>query len=153
MDYIEGLPSKEGGYIRTGARTPMQWNESKNYGFSDSDNPYLPLDNRKNAPTISSQINDPLSVLSCVKRMIALHKKECCLWADGQLNVLHADYPFVYERFTNDKRLFIAVNPSQYEYKLNCPKLLSVYLSQNVEITDEQIQMGGISFVVAEEKE
>jgi len=34
MDYIPGLPSKEGGYIRTGSRTPMQWNGNKNHGFS-----------------------------------------------------------------------------------------------------------------------
>lgn len=30
MRYVEGLVSKEGGYGRTGARSPMQWDSSKN---------------------------------------------------------------------------------------------------------------------------
>ncbi len=31
---VDGLPSKEGGYVRTGARTPIQWDDSANAGFS-----------------------------------------------------------------------------------------------------------------------
>ena len=58
MDYIEGLPSKEGGYIRTGCRTPMQWNDEKNHGFSESDTPYLPTDGREGAPTVEAQEKD-----------------------------------------------------------------------------------------------
>lgn len=30
MRYVEGLVSKEGGYGRTGASSPMQWDSSKN---------------------------------------------------------------------------------------------------------------------------
>ncbi len=31
------LPTKEGGYVRTGTRTPMQWDASANLGFSTAD--------------------------------------------------------------------------------------------------------------------
>jgi len=34
MRYQGDLVSKEGGYSRTGSRTPMQWNSEKNLGFS-----------------------------------------------------------------------------------------------------------------------
>jgi maltose alpha-D-glucosyltransferase/alpha-amylase len=34
MRYIPGLASKEGGYDRTGSRTPMQWDNGPNAGFS-----------------------------------------------------------------------------------------------------------------------
>jgi maltose alpha-D-glucosyltransferase/alpha-amylase len=34
MEKMEGLHSKEGGYNRTGSRTPMQWSRAKNRGFS-----------------------------------------------------------------------------------------------------------------------
>ena len=34
MRQVEGLASKEGGFGRTGARTPMQWDAGKNAGFS-----------------------------------------------------------------------------------------------------------------------
>lgn len=45
LNYIPGLPSKEGGYTRTGSRTPMQWTGGKNAGFSDADADklYLPI--------------------------------------------------------------------------------------------------------------
>ncbi|MDE6419922.1 MAG: glycosylase, partial [Lachnospiraceae bacterium] len=34
MRYVEGLYSVEGGYNRTGARSPMQWDDTVNAGFS-----------------------------------------------------------------------------------------------------------------------
>ena len=48
MRYMDGMPSKEGGYDRTGSRTPMQWDHSANAGFSSAApaNLYLPIDPR-----------------------------------------------------------------------------------------------------------
>lgn len=38
------LPSKDGGYQRTGDRTPMQWNKEKHFGFSKTEAElYLPV--------------------------------------------------------------------------------------------------------------
>ena len=34
MRYVEGLTSVEGGYSRTGSRSPMQWDDGVNAGFS-----------------------------------------------------------------------------------------------------------------------
>lgn len=150
MDYIKDLPSKEGGYNRTGARTPMQWNNGKNHGFSESDTPYLPTDSRDNAPTVEAQLNDRDSVLMFVKKLISLHKSEKALWAEGGFNVLKKGYPFVFERFENEKKLIIAINPSAREYNIDVPEIGSVLLSQNVEVNVENLKMGGVSFVVAE---
>ena len=36
MRYVEGLTSVEGGYGRTGSRSPMQWDDSVNCGFGTS---------------------------------------------------------------------------------------------------------------------
>ena len=47
MRYIP-LKSRDGGYHRTGSRTPMQWNNGKNLGFSNTDGElYLPVDSEK----------------------------------------------------------------------------------------------------------
>lgn len=151
MDYIEGLPSKEGGYIRTGSRTPMQWNDKKNHGFSESDQPYLPTDSREGAPTVAAQENDPNSVLSFVKQLIALHKNDRRLWADGGFHILLPDYPFVYERFEGSRKLFIAINPSQHTRYYDAPALSQILLSQNVTFENERIVMGEVSFIIAEE--
>ncbi len=66
------LPSKEGGYQRTGSRTPMQWEAGKNLGFSPSDEPYLPTDPAEDAPTVAAQERDPDSLLNHVRRLTAL---------------------------------------------------------------------------------
>ena len=39
--------SRDGGGIRTGARTPMQWTEEKNKGFTIKNKPYLPTSKKR----------------------------------------------------------------------------------------------------------
>ncbi len=152
MDYIENLPSKEGGYNRTGSRTPMQWNNEKNHGFSISDFPYLPTDSRKNAPTIENQLDDKNSLLSFVKELIRLHKSESALHADSDFNVLMADYPFVYERNDGNKKFLIAINPSKFtKFFKTSEKPGKVLLCQNAEICNDEIIMKGVSFVIIQE--
>lgn len=151
MDYIEGLPSKEGGHIRTGARTPMQWNNNKNHGFSVSDTPYLPTDSRVGAPTVEEQKKDENSLLLFVKKMIALHKENPALHAEADLNILMSGYPFVYERVADGNKIFIAINPSQRQYYYDAPKLRKILFSQNVEQMGEQLIMNGVSFLIAQE--
>lgn len=152
MDFIEGLPSKEGGYIRTGSRTPMQWNNGKNHGFSNSDTPYLPTDSREGAPTVTDQLCNPDSLLSFVKKLIALRKENPDLSQMVDLNVLLPGYPLVYERTTGKRKLFIAINPSCYVCHYDMPDIKQELFSQNVNVNGNHLVMEGVSFVVAEEK-
>jgi maltose alpha-D-glucosyltransferase/alpha-amylase len=113
MSYIEGLISKEGGYSRTGTRTPMQWNNNKNFGFStaESDKLYLPVDKSNDAPTVENQSNRKDSLLQTVKDIIKLRKTNESLQADCEFGVLYAErekYPFIYKR----GEFIIGVNPS-----------------------------------------
>lgn len=150
MDYIEGLPSKEGGYIRTGSRTPMQWDNGKNHGFSVSDTPYLPTDCREGAPTVSEQEQRESSLLAFTKELIRLHKDCSALWAEGDFRILEAGYPFVYERSAGGKTLLIAIQPSEQKRILELPSYSRVLLSQNIEQRDELTVMNGVSFLIAE---
>jgi len=150
MDYIENLLSKEGGYNRTGARTPMQWGEGKNHQFSPSDTPYLPTDSRPEAPTVEKQLSDKNSLLNFVKKLIELHKTIPALYAESGFNILFRDYPFVYERTDGQKTIFVAVNPSARSCDYSAPAFKKVILSQNVEQKEGFITMNGVSFIVAE---
>ncbi len=112
MRYFE-LPTKEGGYTRTGTRTPMQWTNGKNKGFSEasSDMLYLPVDESEDAPTVETQAQDPSSLYNTVKALTALRHKYTDLQADGSFEVIYAEneqFPFVYRR----GNLLIAINPS-----------------------------------------
>lgn len=112
MAYQAELPNKEGGYQRTGTRTPMQWNDGKNLGFSEADEIYLPVEEGENAPTVEAQEQDENSLLNFMKSLLKLRKDNPELGSDGEFEVLYAkrkEFPFVYKRgsFT------IAVNPSE----------------------------------------
>ena len=151
MNYVENLPSKEGGYNRTGSRTPMQWNHGKNHGFSVSDTPYLPTDSSVDAPTVEDQQNDKQSLLSFVRSLITLHKSNPVLHADSDFNVIRAGYPFIFERISDKKKLLIAINPSQYSYRCDAPQIGKVVLCQNAKVEENTLVMDGVSFIIAEE--
>ena len=126
MRYLEDIPSKEGGYDRTGTRTPMQWDESKNGGFSNAsaNKLYIPIDPNKNRPNIIKQNTNSRSLLNHVKKLIKLRKSFKAFQADGELIPIysrHKKSPFVYIRQYKNEKFLIALNPSALvqEIKLN----------------------------------
>ena len=112
MRYLCDLPTKEGGYTRTGSRTPMQWDRSRNMGFSDAPKEllYLPTDASDDAPTVAESQGKG-GLFDTVRKVLALRHALPDLQADGSFEVLHAiegDPLFVYRRGSH----LAAVNPS-----------------------------------------
>lgn len=106
------LPSKEGGYQRTGSRTPMQWNDGKNLGFSSApaEKLYLPVDPLAEAPTVARQEADPTSMLHFVRSLIALRHANPELGNYSPFRVYEAkpgSRLFAYRR----GNMLVAVNP------------------------------------------
>ncbi len=149
MDNLGWLPSKEGSYTRTGARTPMQWDNGKNHGFSDSDTPYLPTDERPGAPTVAAQLEDPDSVLSFTRQLIRLYHDTAALHANAGFDVVAAGYPFVFTRRADGKTVYVAINPSDAEYTLTPPPLGRVLLSLNA-AHEGELKLRGVSAFIAE---
>ena len=109
-------PTKEGGYHRTGSRTPMQWDESKNLGFSTaaSEDIYLPVDPNPGKATVAAQEADPDSMLNHVRKVLALRKAHPDLGNYTSFEVLYAkegDKLMVYKR----GEYLLAVNPGREE--------------------------------------
>lgn len=108
------LPTKEGGYHRTGSRTPMQWDGSANLGFSAAspDKLYLPVDPAPDAPTVCAQQADPHSMLNHVKGLLALRHSNADLQNYSPFSVYVAEPGsrlFAYKRGS----LLLAVNPGR----------------------------------------
>ncbi|MCC5806648.1 MAG: hypothetical protein JJU00_10010 [Opitutales bacterium] len=116
MRSLEDLPSKEGAYRRTGARTPMQWDGTDGCGFSTAPEKdfYLPVDPSPERPSVARQLARGDSLLHHTKRLIALRKRYTELGSEAplrQLNAPAAPYPVVYQREGHGSRTLIAVNP------------------------------------------
>ena len=104
MRYVPGLRDKEGSQLndeqRQGSRTPMQWDDSPNAGFSTApaDELYLPIDPDEDRPTVAAQRGDDGSLLNQVRRLIKLRNQQPALGSGGSVDVLSTGYPFVYTR-------------------------------------------------------
>jgi len=142
------IPEKEGGRDRTGSRTPMQWKEGKNKGFSESDTPYLPTDMSADAPTVERQLVDDTSILNFVKKLISVRREHSALWADGEYRTISSGYPLVYERTSQNERIRVAINPSAEEKKVVDRELKTILLGYNVSVEKETITLGSRSCLI-----
>jgi maltose alpha-D-glucosyltransferase/alpha-amylase len=156
MRYLN-LPTKEGGYFRTGSRTPMQWRNAvsdtagKNLGFSsaDADKLYLPVDTAPDAPTVEAQEKESASLLNRVKSILRLRHAERDLQSVPNLEILYAEkgkLPFVYRRGS----FIIAANPSgkdvEAPVKAQAKTATAVYAIGQCALTDGVCNMGAQSF-------
>jgi maltose alpha-D-glucosyltransferase/alpha-amylase len=125
MRYLPDLPDVEGAicnpaYNRAGCRTPMQWDDGPNAGFSTAaaSTLYLPVDPAPDRPTVAAQRDDPASTLSLVRRLLALRTATPALGARADVRVVHAGYPFTYVRGGTH---LVVVNPRREPATVEVP--------------------------------
>jgi len=106
-----GWPKEKG---RDGERTPMQWDSSRNAGFT-SGIPWLPVPASSSAHNVAAERSDPGSLLNFYKRLIALRRSRPALRI-GTYTALnrHDQNVFSYVRRTpdNDHTVVVAINMS-----------------------------------------
>ena len=130
MRYVENLTSVEGGYDRTGSRSPMQWDNTVNAGFSCAvrEKLYIPLDSSPDRPTVQEQMADPDSLYHEIRRLIALRQAHPALQSKGRIDFIHAEshsYPLVYLRSTAEEQILVLINPSDTPAVFECTLPLS----------------------------
>ena len=75
------LPSFEGGFQRTGSRTPMRWDSSKNAGFSMADKTFLPTNEADS--TVEEELKDKDSLWNVIHSLINIRKESEDLHSDS----------------------------------------------------------------------
>jgi glycosidase len=154
MRYLPDLPDVEGSvifpgyYNRAGCRTPMQWDDGPNAGFSTArpENLYLPVDAAPDRPTVAAQLGDPESLLHLVRRLIALRRRSPDLGGRAPTTVLHAGYPLVYRRGESHH---VVVNPRREPatYAL-AEAAASPLLASGVRVRDGLVEAAGFGYAV-----
>ena len=91
---------------RDNSRTPMQWNDSKNAGFSDAE-PWLKVaDNYKNINTENTDVSQ--AIRDYYKKLIRL-RKDMPIIQEGSYDVLELEHPsiFAYVREYEGEKLLV----------------------------------------------
>jgi glycosidase len=101
---------------RDNARTPMQWDDSANAGFSRG-KPWLGVNRNYRHINYASQKNDPGSVLNFYKALIALRKQSECLVYGGFLPLYADNRLMIYQRKRGDETYTVALNFSSRTIK------------------------------------
>ncbi|MGA9039359.1 MAG: alpha-glucosidase [Terriglobales bacterium] len=119
---ITNWPAEKG---RDGERTPMQWNDSPNAGFSQA-TPWLPVPPSYKTYNVARESQDPNSILQFYKHLLALRHQEHAL-LDGDYTALNQDNPDVlsYLRRYKNEAVLVVLNMSA------TPQQISFNLAEN----------------------
>ena len=100
---------------RDNARTPMQWDASKNAGFSTSDKTWLPVNPNYKDINVESALANPESIFYTYQKLVELRKTQDWL-VDADFELLEtAAKVFAYIRKTEDSSYLVVVNLSDQE--------------------------------------
>ena len=104
-----GWPADKG---RDGERTPMQWNDAENAGFSTHE-PWLPVPPSYKTHNVAAESKDPNSVLEFYRKVLALRHTNSVL-REGNYSALNEEDPNVlsYLRTYKGKSVLVALNMS-----------------------------------------
>lgn len=147
------LPSVEGGYNRTGARTPMQWNRGKNYGFSQgaTETLYTPQDPAADAPVVDEAMKDRSSLWQEIRALIRIRRRHPALGARGGLEFVHCEshqYPLAYLRTAESETILVVLNPSRNPVSFPCgyrPEEILYQHGSAPQLRDGRLQVTGES--------
>ena len=125
MRYVEGLVSVEGGYGRTGSRSPMQWDDAENAGFStaSSEKLYIRQDSSIDRPTVKAQKADKNSLYNEIKKLISIRLAQPALQSKGEIKFIYAEkneYPLAYLRSAENEKILIIINPADRNTVFEC---------------------------------
>jgi alpha-glucosidase len=107
---VEELLHKHKMENRDNSRTPMQWDDSTNAGFSEH-KPWFPVNPNYTTINVEQQQQDKDSILNFYKQLIQL-KKSDELFTYGQFKLVDVDNPdvFAYSRIYNNKKVIVIGN-------------------------------------------
>ena len=95
---------------RDNARTPMQWDDTENAGFTTG-TPWIKVNDNYKTINAKSQVDDPDSIFNCYRKLVSF-RKEYPVLVDGSFKLLLAEDEniFAYERKNADETLLVVCN-------------------------------------------
>lgn len=108
---------------RGNSRTPMQWSQEVNGGFTTG-TPWLAVNPNYQTINVEAQEEDPDSILNFYKEMIALRKSED-IFVYGTYDLVFEDHKdiYAYTRTLGEKRVLILCNLTNEQTSINLDEI------------------------------
>ncbi len=142
------------GFGRDPQRTPMQWDETPNAGFTDG-TPWLPLSQDHETRNVEALRRDPVSVLNLYRRLIELRRATPALRVGSFRSVCATETLLAYERESDGRRILVLLNLGRSEERLPPGAeagrgriLLSTHLDRGDEVVSDPVLRAGEGLVV-----
>jgi alpha-glucosidase len=97
------------GLGRDPERTPMQWDTSENAGFTSGE-PWLPLSGDRKTVNVATERDEPRSMFSLYRQLIALRRKEPALSIGVHVKAEAMGDVLTYRRFHKGRWITVALN-------------------------------------------
>ncbi|HEX6292218.1 MAG TPA: alpha-amylase family glycosyl hydrolase [Herpetosiphonaceae bacterium] len=143
------------GFGRDPERTPMQWDDSASAGFTTG-TPWLPIGADYTHVNVTREADDPTSMLTLYRRLIALRRAEDAL-AVGAYEPLPASGDrLAYVRRHGARRLLVALNLGGQQHRIDLTTigpgrvLLSTHLDRDDEALHDELLLRGDEGVIVE---
>lgn len=120
---------------RDNARTPVQWDDSENAGFSTG-KPWMRVNDNYKEVNAASQVNDPDSLYNFYRKALLLRKQYKDLMVYGTIKVLDLENEqvFSYEKTQGSTKAYVVLN----------------FTSENVKF--ESLYKGDVNLILSNEK-
>ena len=107
---------------RDNGRTPMQWDDSPNAGFTTG-TPWLPVNENYKEINVKTEEQNPESVLNHFKKLVALRKDNDIL-VHGKYELIDASNPdiYAYTRSLDGQKVMVVLNFKQTSVRFRAPK-------------------------------
>ena len=108
---------------RDNARTPVQWSNEKNAGFTTADKPWFFVNPNYNEINVAAQENDPDSILNYYRKLLKFRKEnDIVIYGSYEEYCKNSDELFVYGRFLDDKKMLVVNSFSENNVAFKAPE-------------------------------
>ncbi|MBZ4684233.1 MAG: malL [Fusobacteriales bacterium] len=111
---------------RDNSRTPMQWSNDKNAGFSNADNTWIDINPNYKEINVENALNDENSILHYYKKMIKIRKENLALIYGEHIPFMNDNENiFAYIKKYNDELHIVYLNFSENNQNIILPENIS----------------------------
>ena len=141
---------------RDNSRTPMQWNESKNAGFSENENVklWIKLTGSQAVTNVKNQLNDENSIFAHYKKMIDLRQNgkysDCLIYGDFIPVPLENEKIIAYVRKYGNQKILCISNFSELKQEVKLSEIAKVL--EEKEITIKEILINNFDKIENDKK-